>query len=160
MKEYLHFSNEVDLCNIKHYHHHVHGVDSMLDTLDCSHTIWKNFPKAWADAFQGKENNPSIVLKGFSDYQMFFGMILMDMQLPLRQKMFALSPIQECLLDDLFEDDELLSGVLPFSIVGEQFNKMFVLVDWIYMNFLRLVMSIKMPLTKNETRFTTWLEAM
>ncbi len=62
MKEYLPVPDKVDLFNINQLHHHVHGVDGMLGSLDCSHTIWKNCPKAWAGSYQGKENNLSIVL--------------------------------------------------------------------------------------------------
>ena len=72
---------------------------------------------------------------------------------------FDLSLFQECLLDDSFEEKELSSGVVPFSIAGEQFNKMFVLVDAIDMNFSTFVKGIKTSLTRNETRFTTWQEA-
>ncbi|KAL7479814.1 hypothetical protein ACHAW6_005534 [Cyclotella cf. meneghiniana] len=86
MKDYLQVPDEVDLSNINQLHHHVHGVDSMLGSLDCSHTIWKNCPKAWAGSYQGKENNPSIVLEDISDYHMFFGMLLMDTQVPLMTK--------------------------------------------------------------------------
>ena len=69
-----------------------------------------------------------------------------------------MSPFQEC-LDGSFEEKELSPGVVPFSIAGEQFNKMFVLVDGIYMNFSRFVKGIKTPVTRNETRFKTWQEA-
>jgi len=70
-----------------------------------------------------------------------------------------LSPFQECLLDGSFEDKELSSGVIPFSIAGEQFNKMFVLVDGIYMNFSHFVKGIKIPLTRSKTRCTMWWDA-
>ena len=80
MKDYLHVPDEEDLRNINKLHRHVPRVEGMLGSLDCSHTIWKNFPKAWAGSYQGKENNPSIVLEGISDYHMFFGMLLMTTQ--------------------------------------------------------------------------------
>ena len=73
---------------------------------------------------------------------------------------FELSPFQECLLDSSFKEKELSSGVVPFSIVCEQFNKMFVLIDGIYMNFLRFVKGITTPLTRHEMMLTTWKEAM
>jgi hypothetical protein len=160
MKDYLRIPDEVDLRNINELHRHVHGVDGMLGSLDCSHTIWKNCPKAWAGSYQGKENNPSIVLEGISDYHMFFWHASYGYAGTLNDKtIFDLSPFQECLLDGSFEDKELSSGVVPFTIAGEQFNKMYVLVDGIYMNFSRFVKGIKIPLTRSETRFTTWQEA-
>ncbi|KAL7473996.1 hypothetical protein ACHAW6_000425 [Cyclotella cf. meneghiniana] len=54
---------------------------TFLTTMNCiamSMEWMKNCPKAWAGSYQGKENNPSIVLEGISDYHMFFGMHLMD----------------------------------------------------------------------------------
>ncbi len=79
MKDYLRVPDEVDLHNINELHRHVHGVDSMLGSLDCTDTIWKNCSKAWAGSYQGKENNHSIVLEGILDYHMIFGMLLMAM---------------------------------------------------------------------------------
>ena len=160
MKEYLRVPDEVDLRNINELHRHVHGVDGMLGYLDCSHTIWKNCPKAWAGSYQGKEINPSIVLEGISDHHMFFWHASYGYAGTLNDKtIFDLSPFQECLLDGSFEEKELSSGVVPFTVAGEQFNKMFVLVDGIYMNFSRFVKGIKIPSTRCETRFTAWQEA-
>ena len=76
MKDYLWVPNEVDLHHINQLHCNVHGVDSMLGSPDCSHMIWKNCPKAWAGSYQGKQNNPSIVMEGFSDYHMFLACFL------------------------------------------------------------------------------------
>ncbi len=56
MKEYLQVPNEVDLHNINQLHCHVHGVDNMLGSLNCLHTIWKNCPKAWAGSYQRKKH--------------------------------------------------------------------------------------------------------
>ena len=61
-----------------------------------------------------------------------------------------LSPFQECRLDGSFEEKLMSFGVVPFSIAGEQFNKIFVVIAGIYMNFLRFVNGIKTPLMRNE----------
>lgn len=47
---------------------------------------------------------------------------------------------------------------VPFSFSGEQFTKMFILCDGIYMNFSRHVKGIKISLTNIETKYTTWQE--
>ncbi|KAL7474138.1 hypothetical protein ACHAW6_000131 [Cyclotella cf. meneghiniana] len=60
----------------------------MIGSLDRLHTIWKNCSKSWTGSYQGKENNPSIVQEGISDCHMFFGMLLMDMQVPLMTKQY------------------------------------------------------------------------
>ena len=161
MKDYLQVHDEVDLQNINQLHHHVHGVGSMLNSLNCSHTIWKNFPKEWAGSYQGKENNPSIVLEAISDYHKFLWHASFGYAGTLNNKpIFDLSPFQECLLYGNFEEKELSSCVVPLSVAGEPFNKMFILVDGVCMNFLRFVKGMETTLTRNETRFMTWQEAM
>jgi hypothetical protein len=47
-------------------------VDGLLESLDCSHTLWENCPKAWAGSYAGKPGTPSIHLEGVVDYHMFF----------------------------------------------------------------------------------------
>ena len=124
MKDYLRVPDEADLCNINKLHRHVHGAEGMLGSLDCSHMIWINCPKAWAGSYQGKENNPSIVLEGISDHHMFFWHASYGYAGTLNDKtIFDLSPFQECLLDGSFKDKELSSEVIPFSIAGEQSSK-------------------------------------
>ena len=58
MKDYLHVPDEVNLCNINQLHCHVHGVDGMLGSLDCSHIIWKNGPNAWKVPTKEKKTTP------------------------------------------------------------------------------------------------------
>ncbi len=50
--------------------------------------------------------------------------------------------------------------IVPFKISGEEFNKMFVLVDGIYMNCSRFVKGIKIPLTNEEAKFIKWQEGV
>ncbi len=61
------------LCNIEKLHCNVHSMNGILGLLYCSHTKWKNCLNAWAGSYQGKENSPSVALKGIADYHMFFG---------------------------------------------------------------------------------------
>ncbi|KAG7340963.1 plant transposon protein [Nitzschia inconspicua] len=60
------------LRSILQLHRHVHQVDGLFGSLDCSHTIWKNCPKAWAGSYTGKPGSPSIILEAVVDYHMFF----------------------------------------------------------------------------------------
>ncbi len=107
LREYLRVPNDVDLKRIKKLHCEVHGVDGMLRSLDCTHTIWKNCPKAWAGTYKGKENSPSIVLEGISDYNMFFWHASYGFAGTLNDKtIFDLSPFQQCLLDGLFKENK------------------------------------------------------
>ena len=161
MREFLRVPDDVDLRNIEKLHLNVHGVHGMLGSLDCSHTKWKNCPKAWAGSYQGKENSPSVVLEGISDYHMFFWHASYGYAGTLNDKtIFDLSPFQECLLDGSFEERERQSGVVPYRIADEEFNKMFVLVDGIYMNYSRFVKGIKIPSTNEEAKYTEWQEGV
>ncbi|KAL7481288.1 hypothetical protein ACHAW6_006973 [Cyclotella cf. meneghiniana] len=116
----------------------------MMGSLDCSRTIWKSCPKAWAGSYQGKENDPSIMLEGI--YHMFFWHASYGNAAILNDKtIFDLSPCQECLLDGSFEEKEPSSGVVPFSIAGEQFNKMFV---WALYEFFKMCQGYKNTIDK------------
>ncbi len=131
----------------------------MLGPLDCTHIIWKNCPQAWAGSYKGNKNSPSIVQEGISDYHMFFWHASCGYAGTLNDKtIFDLSPFQQCFLDGLFQEKK--AGIVPFKISGEEFNKMFVLVDGIYMNFFRFVRGINIPLTNEETKYTKWQEAV
>jgi hypothetical protein len=46
----------------------------MMGSLDCMHTRWKNYPKAWQTLFKsGKESRgPTVVLEAMSDYHLWF----------------------------------------------------------------------------------------
>ncbi len=68
--------------------------------------------------------------------------------------MFDLSPFQECLLNDSFEERKHKSGVFPFKIAGEEFNNMVVLVDNIYEKYAQFMKGIKIPSTAKEEIFT------
>jgi hypothetical protein len=68
MKEWLRLPTKADLKSILQLHKQQHGVDGMVGSLDCSHTYWKNCPKAWQGSYKGKERMPSIVLEAISDY--------------------------------------------------------------------------------------------
>ena len=72
MKEYLRVPTKADLKAIAQLHKSVHQVDGMFGSLDCTHTYWKNCPKAWHGTYKGKEKKPSIVLEAICDYQLFF----------------------------------------------------------------------------------------
>ncbi len=54
-KEYLRLPTPADLKPITKLHDATHGVDGMLRSLDCMHTLWKNCPVAWQGSFKGKE---------------------------------------------------------------------------------------------------------
>jgi hypothetical protein len=72
MKEYLRLPTSADLKAITNLHKSIHGVEGMVGSLDCTHTYWKNCPKAWQGSYKGKERKASIALEAMSDYHLFF----------------------------------------------------------------------------------------
>ena len=71
-KKYMSPPSPKQLEGIIKLHKAQHKVDGMLGSLDCSHTWWKNCPKAWQGSFQGKEKRPTIVLEAMCDYHLYF----------------------------------------------------------------------------------------
>ncbi len=57
-------------------------------------------------------------------------------------------------MDGSFDKRVRRSGVVPFKIENEEFNKMFVLVDGIYMNYTGFIEDIKLPASIEETKYT------
>ena len=80
--EYLRAPTKADLKSILALHKEKHrGVDGMIGGLDCMHTYWDKCPVAWQGAFKnGSKKKPSIVLEAACDYNLWFGMLAMDMQ--------------------------------------------------------------------------------
>jgi hypothetical protein len=68
MKEFLRLPTATDLKNnIVKLHKAARSVDGMIGSLDCTHTFWKNCPKAWQGSYKGKESKPSIVMESIAD---------------------------------------------------------------------------------------------
>ncbi len=64
------------------------------------------------------------------------------------------------MLDGSFHQLEEASGVVPFSISEEEFNKTWITVDGIYPQWTRFVKGIKQPVGRKEQRYTKWQEAV
>jgi Plant transposon protein len=70
-----------------------------------------------------------------------------------------LSPFLDSLTNGTFAAVEEESKVVPYSIDGQQFTRMFCLVDRIYPKYSRFVCGFKEPITEEEVRFTGWQES-
>jgi hypothetical protein len=160
MKEFLRLPTKDDLKAICALHKSVHKVDGLAPgSLDCTHTYWKNCPKAWQGSYQGKEGKPSIVLEAIADYHMWFWHASYGYAGTLNDKnILNLSPFHESLLNGTFDELEKQAGVVPYRIGDETFNKLFILVDGIYPQYSRFVKGIKEPVTMEESSFTAWQE--
>ena len=60
--EYLRSPNEADITRLREMHESK-GWPGMLGSLDCMHWEWKNCPKAFHGAYNGKEKKSTIILE-------------------------------------------------------------------------------------------------
>jgi Plant transposon protein len=160
MKEWMRLPTASDLKSILLLHKTVHGVEGMVGSLDCSHTYWKNCPKAWQGSYKGKEKMPSIVLEAICDYHLFFWHVSYGYTGNLNDRtILSLSPLLDRLIDGSFHQLEEEAGVVPFKILEEEFQQTWITVDGIYPKYIRFVKGIKQPVTQTERRYTQWQEA-
>jgi hypothetical protein len=45
------------------------GFPGMLDSIDCMHWSWKNYPAAWHGKFKGHKKDATIVLEAVADHE-------------------------------------------------------------------------------------------
>lgn len=158
--EYLRLPDAQDLRSITSLHKRVHGVEGMLGSLDCMHTYWKNCPVAWQQSFCGKSKGPTIVLEAIADHYLWFWHLSYGYSGALNDlNILNLSPFLKGMTDGSFSSVEEESGVVPFTIGKDVFDKLYVLVDGIYPKYCRFVRGFKGPITPQESKFTGWQEA-
>lgn len=161
-EEYLRLPDALDLKRINELHKKRHGVNGMFGSLDCMHTAWKNCPKGWQASFKsGKETcGPTVVLEALTDYHLWFWHASFGYAGSLNDlNILNLSPLLESLVDGSFTELEQSSGLVPFDVAGNEFNRLFALVDGIYPPYSRFVKGIQLPLREPEKRYTACQEA-
>ena len=159
--EFLRCPSSEDMKNIVAYHKAVHKMPGMLGSLDCTHTTWKNCPKAFHGSYMGKSRKPTIVLEAVCDYNLWFWHVSYGYCGSMNDiNILNLSPLLERMLDGTFDrlEDEA-DDVVPYTIGGEEFNKAYFLTDGIYPRYSRFVKGMKVPITEEEKRFTGWQES-
>ncbi|KAL7483215.1 hypothetical protein ACHAW6_008867 [Cyclotella cf. meneghiniana] len=72
---------------------------------------------------------------------------------------FNASPFNENLMNGVFDFKEDFSGVVPYKIGNEEFEKMFILVDAIYPLYSRFLKGVKQPISQQEFLFTALQES-
>ena len=118
-------------------------------------------PTAWQGSFSnGKEKNrPTIILEGLCDYNLWFWNCFFGCCGSFNDiNVLKLSNLPELLTNGTFEDLEKRAGTVPFKILQEEFERMFILVDGIYPPYSRFVKGIKDPNTQQEKYYTKWQE--
>lgn len=161
LSEYLRLPDATDLKRIASMHEAMHGVPGMFGSLDCWHTFWKSCPKGWQGSYKnGKEKKPTIKMEALCDHHLWFWVASYGYAGTLNDiNILDRSPLLKHFTDGSFVALEEESGVVPFKIGDEEFNRMFVLTDGIYPAYSRFVSGISSPVTDTEKTFTAWQEA-
>ena len=159
--EFLRKPTKKDLMEIVKLHEAIHGVPGMLGSLDCMHVNWKNCPKAWEGSFKKGQGKPNtIVLEAMVDYHLWFWHVSFGHPGSLNDlNILDVSPLFECLRNGSFSKVEKESGMVPYKIMGEEFDFLYILVDGIYPNYKRFVKGLKDPLNEQEKKYTAWQES-
>jgi len=133
LSEYLRKPTVEDLKNIENVHYHKHKVPGMLGSLDCAHIVWKNCPVAWQGQYRGKEKEPTIVLEGMCDYNLWFWHVFFGTAGSQNDiNVLRLLRLMHEFVTGEFEERERNAEVVPYEIQGKTFERLFVLVDGIY----------------------------
>jgi hypothetical protein len=157
-EEYLRVPTKADMKSIVKLHKAVHDIDGHFGSLDCMHAPWGKCPKAWQGSYRGGKGLPTLVLEGCSDYHMWLWSANFGYAGTLNDKtILSLSELFEKLIDGTFL--ELEKDVVPYNISGEEFNKLFILVDGIYPQWSMFVKGMKEPIFDAEKKFSDWQES-
>lgn len=159
LAEFLRKPTPDDLKNIEALHHDQHGVPGMFGCLDCMHVVWKNCPKAWHGMYQGKEKEPTLVLEGVCDYNLYFWHAFFGAAGSQNDiNVLKLSRLMNSFIHGDFHLREREAGVVPYEINGETFNELFILVDGIYPRYSRFLKSFKEAVEPHKKAYSAWHE--
>jgi hypothetical protein len=153
--KYFSFFTSVDAQKVEALHYEKHGVRGMLGSLDCSHFVWANCPIAHQGQYQGKEGKPTIVVEALADHNLYawhavFGYAGTLNDISIWDSSFLL----QSLCDGSFSDLDF-----PFTIGGESFDQLWMLVDGIYPSLARFVKPLTVPIGDCEALFSMWQES-
>ena len=157
--QYLSQPTATDLKNIVALHQRKHKVPGLMGSLDCTHLVWKNCPKAWEGSFKGKEKKTTIVLEAACDYNHYFWHASFGYPGSLNDvNILCFSSLYKSFYNDSLKNLEVAAGVVLYSIGNEKFDKVFFLTDGIYPCLDCFVKPIAAPVKQQEKRFTEWQE--
>jgi hypothetical protein len=133
----------------------VEAIHGMIGSLDCSHFVWGNCPVADQGQYQGKERRPTLVVEALADHNLFawhavFRYCGMLNDLGLGGSSFLL----QSLCNGSFSKLDF-----SFTIGGEVFHQLWMLLDGIYPSLARFVKPISVPIEQREALFSMWQES-
>ncbi len=136
-------------------HHAKHGVRGMVGSLDCSHFVWGNCPVAHHGQFQGKEGKPTLVVEAMADHTLYAWHAVFGYCGSLNDiNIWENSLLLQSLCDGTFSQNDF-----PFTIGGELFEELWMLVDGIYPPLGRFVKPLTVPIGDREALFSMWQES-
>ena len=149
--EYLRSPNKADVTRLREMHESK-GWPGMLGSLDCMHWEWKNCPKAFHGAYNGKEKKPTIILEAVASHDLwiwhaFFGMpgSLNDLNVVERSHLF----------NDLAQGK---STPVSFTLGQNTYDHGYYLGDGIYPKWSTIVKTFANPMTAKQKQFAAMQE--
>jgi hypothetical protein len=154
-ERYFSFFTPTDAKRVEALHHEKHGIRGMLGSLDCSHFVWGNCPVAHHGQYQGKEGKPTIVVEALADYNLYAWHAVFGYAGTLNDiSIWDSSYLLQSLCDGSFSELDF-----PFTIGGESFDQLWMMVDGIYPPLARFVKPLTVPIGECEALFSMWQES-
>lgn len=152
---YLRYPSKHDARRITALHKRLHGVPGMMGSLDVTKVIWTSCPTAWRGQFEGKEGIPTISLEAVASADLWIWHSAFGFPGTLNDlNIWDQSPLFASMIDGTHDELDF-----PFYIGGQEFNRLFYLVDGIYPLLARFLPSVKDPTTAVSKHFATLQEA-
>jgi hypothetical protein len=127
---------------------HERGFPGMFASLDCMHWEWKNCPVAWQGDFGDMDGKKSIILEAIADgglhiWHAFFGIHGSNNDLNVLDR----SPLVQNMLTSQARD-------LHFTINGCVYDRYYLLIDGIYLEWSCFVQTIHLPPDEKRAFFS------
>ena len=124
-------------------HEVIHGFPGMLRSLDCIHFPQNNCPIAFQGQFiNNKKGYPIIILEAIADFNLCFWHTTFGIPGSLNGiNVWDTSKLHKALVDRMFSTIDF-----KFEIVGKLFNKLWFLVDGIYLQLASSLQTLSAPL--------------
>jgi hypothetical protein len=154
-KKFFSFFTPSEVKRVEALHFEKHSIHGIIGSLDCSHFVWGNCAVAHHGQFQGKEGRPTIVVEALADYNLYAWHAVFGYSGTFNDiSIWDSSYLLQSLCDGTFTGLDF-----PFTVGGEVFYQLWMLVDGIYPSLARFVKPISVPVGKRETLFSSWQES-
>jgi Plant transposon protein len=156
-ERFLRSMSRSDAQHASELHLDTHGIEGMVGSLDCMHVGWKNCPVAWQGAYtSGKEGHPTLVLEAMADHNLFVWHASFGWAGTLNDiNIWEGSALHKGFLDGTWSE----RVDFPFTINGQDFTKLFVLVDGIYPELARFAKPLAEPVGAHQHAYSSWQES-